>query len=79
MNELALRITTLAREHFNYRGTVVHGQSTDPDYLVDNPSRRRPDITKARTQLGYEPRISLDAGLERTLLWYAGNPAATEA
>jgi dTDP-glucose 4,6-dehydratase len=26
---------------------------------VDDPTRRRPDITKARTLLGWEPRVGL--------------------
>jgi dTDP-glucose 4,6-dehydratase len=34
---------------------------------ADDPTRRRPDITKARTLLGWEPRISLNEGLKRSL------------
>ena len=33
----------------------------------DDPTRRCPDITKARTLLGWEPRIALREGLERSL------------
>jgi len=33
----------------------------------DDPARRRPDITLARTRLGWEPRISLQDGLARTI------------
>jgi len=36
----------------------------------DDPSVRRPDITLARTQLGWEPQISLDDGLGRTIDWF---------
>jgi len=32
--------------------------------------RRCPDISAARTRLGYSPRVSLEEGLERTLAWY---------
>jgi nucleoside-diphosphate-sugar epimerase len=32
-----------------------------------DPVRRRPDITRARSVLGWEPRTSLDDGLRRTL------------
>ncbi len=35
-------------------------------------TRRCPDITKLR-QLGYNPKISLDQGLEETVAWYAVN------
>jgi dTDP-glucose 4,6-dehydratase len=34
---------------------------------VDDPQQRRPDITKARQVLGWEPEISLDEGLARLL------------
>ena len=33
---------------------------------VDDPARRRPDISLARTLLGWEPAIDLQAGLART-------------
>jgi UDP-glucuronate decarboxylase len=36
----------------------------------DDPSRRRPDITLAKRSLGWEPRISLDDGLKRTIDWF---------
>ena len=36
----------------------------------DDPARRRPDITKARTLLGWEPKISLREGLEKSLQYF---------
>lgn len=36
----------------------------------DDPKRRRPDITRAREVLGWEPRISLAEGLRLTLPWF---------
>jgi nucleoside-diphosphate-sugar epimerase len=36
---------------------------------VDDPTRRRPDITLARDQLGWEPEIELRDGLTRTADW----------
>ncbi|HEY8326039.1 MAG TPA: UDP-glucuronic acid decarboxylase family protein [Ktedonobacterales bacterium] len=36
----------------------------------DDPERRRPNIDKARTQLGWEPRVSPDEGLTRTIAWF---------
>lgn len=36
---------------------------------VDDPSRRSPDITKARTLLGWEPHVSLDDGLRETIAY----------
>ena len=37
---------------------------------VDDPQRRCPDLTRARTLLGYEPRVSLEEGLADTLAWF---------
>jgi UDP-glucuronate decarboxylase len=37
----------------------------------DDPRRRRPDITRARTLLGWEPLVDLDTGLDRTIAYFA--------
>jgi len=37
---------------------------------VDDPAKRRPDITRARTELGWEPAIQLREGIERTVAWF---------
>ncbi|HEX8571008.1 MAG TPA: UDP-glucuronic acid decarboxylase family protein [Caulobacteraceae bacterium] len=37
----------------------------------DDPQRRRPDITKAGRLLGWQPRTSVEDGLEATIAWYA--------
>jgi nucleoside-diphosphate-sugar epimerase len=79
MAELGGRVVAIARDLFDYTGKVVLGQSEEQDYLVDNPNRRRPVITKAREQLGYDPQVGLDEGLRRSLLWYADNQAAEDA
>lgn len=39
----------------------------------DDPTRRRPDITKSKKKLGWEPRIGFDDGLKRTIEWFSGN------
>jgi dTDP-glucose 4,6-dehydratase len=44
---------------------------------IDDPARRRPDITKARTLLGWEPRIDLKEGLERSLAFFKDKLAVT--
>jgi UDP-glucuronate decarboxylase len=76
---LAERIVKIARDLFGYNGKVVPKESHDKDYLVDNPNRRCPQITKARSELGYNPTITLDEGLKRTLIWYYDNREAVEA
>lgn len=46
---------------------------------VDDPCRRLPDITKARTLLGWSPRVDLRTGLTRTIEWYRNLDATTKA
>jgi dTDP-glucose 4,6-dehydratase len=36
----------------------------------DDPRQRRPDITKARTLLGWEPRVGLEEGLSETVKYF---------
>jgi UDP-glucuronate decarboxylase len=38
---------------------------------IDDPTRRCPDISLARQQLGWEPKVPLDEGLRRTIDWFA--------
>ncbi|MFC0304936.1 SDR family oxidoreductase [Sphingomonas sp. C8-2] len=39
---------------------------------VDDPRRRRPDISRAQRLLGWQPRVSLEEGLAATCAWFAG-------
>jgi len=73
MRELAEQVAVLGSELFGYRGRVSYQTSDDPAYLTDNPNRRCPDLTKARTTLGYEPEMALADGLRRSLVWYREN------
>jgi UDP-glucuronate decarboxylase len=69
VNELARLMADRARDLLGYGGRVVFGRSDASNYLTDNPRRRCPDITKARTELQYAPAVSLPDGLGRTLIW----------
>lgn len=40
------------------------------DLPSDDPRQRQPDITRARELLGWEPRVPLDKGLERTIAYF---------
>jgi nucleoside-diphosphate-sugar epimerase len=37
---------------------------------TDDPKVRQPDITRARTLLGWEPKVSLEQGLGRTIDYF---------
>ncbi len=79
MAELAERLVGFARDIVGYRGKVVKKPSQDGDYLIDNPNRRCPIIRKAREHLGYNPTITLDEGLRRSMIWYSGNQEAEDS
>jgi len=79
VRELAEMVVAQARELFEYAGKVVRQPSRDQDYLLDNPNRRCPVIAKARGELGYNPTVSFEEGLRRSLLWYRDNEVAEEA
>ena len=79
MARLADEVVAIAARNWGYTGKVVRQVSSDKEYLTDNPNRRCPVIDKARTQLGYEPKVHFEEGLERALVWYSGNREAEDA
>ena len=40
------------------------------DLPSDDPKQRRPDISKAKSVLNWEPKIQLDKGLEKTIEYF---------
>jgi len=53
------------------RGLV--GGPSGVDYFPlpqDDPVRRRPDITRAKETLGWQPRVTLDEGLPMTVEYF---------
>jgi UDP-glucuronate decarboxylase len=79
MLQLAEKVAGIARTEFGYTGKIIHESSSEKEYLTDNPYRRCPIIDKARNELGYNPGISLEEGLFRSLTWYFGNSTAEDA
>ena len=59
--DLAKRIILLARS----RSEIVFRPLPE-----DDPKRRQPDISRARRELGWEPRVDTDEGLRLTLEWF---------
>jgi dTDP-glucose 4,6-dehydratase len=44
----------------------------------DDPKRRRPDITRAKAELGWEPLTPVEQGLLRTIEWFRRRPELIE-
>ena len=59
--ELAEKIIKLTKS----KSTIVFKES-----LPDDPKVRRPDIKKAKTLLGWEPKVKLDEGLRKTIEYF---------
>ena len=57
----------------------LSGSSSDLRFIplpVDDPKVRQPDITRARTLLGWEPRVDVEHGLRETIEWYRSRGVA---
>ena len=53
---------------------ALTGSQSEITYVpraVDDPEKRRPDLTLARTKLGYEPAVGPEDGLRRTIEYFA--------
>jgi dTDP-glucose 4,6-dehydratase len=61
--ELAKRIIRL---------TGSHSEIIFRPLPEDDPKVRQPDITRARTLLGWEPRVDTEEGLRLTIDWFRG-------
>ncbi|WP_019628321.1 UDP-glucuronic acid decarboxylase family protein [Thioalkalivibrio sp. AKL10] len=67
-NPQEVSVLDLARQIIRQTGSnssLVH-----QDAAEDDPRQRQPDISLARDQLGWQPTISLEAGLEQTIAWF---------
>jgi dTDP-glucose 4,6-dehydratase len=68
MLELARRVLELTGSS----SPIVH-----VELPVDDPRVRRPDTTRARELLGWQPRVPVEDGLKRTLEWFAEQAGPT--
>jgi len=59
--------------------TGAKNELTFVDLPKDDPTRRRPDITKARTLLDWEPRVGLKEGLQKSLDYFRSKLGAATA
>lgn len=67
-NEEEVKIIELAetiKELANSESEIVFSELPK-----DDPRRRKPDISKAKRIIGWEPKVGLEEGLERTIEWF---------
>ncbi|WP_263374689.1 UDP-glucuronic acid decarboxylase family protein [Granulicella aggregans] len=67
-NPVEWTILECAREVLEVTGSKA--EIVFKDLPVDDPARRKPDITKAKTLLGWEPKVSLREGLEMSVGYF---------
>ena len=60
INELASKIIEI---------TNSNSKLINKDLPQDDPKQRKPDITKAKTMLNWEPKVKLEDGLTKTIEW----------
>ena len=46
---------------------------------VDDPTVRQPDITRARRELGWQPTVTIEDGLKKTIAWFREHPELVRA
>jgi UDP-glucuronate decarboxylase len=67
-NPLEVEVVELARMIIELTGS--RSRIVSRPLPVDDPPRRRPDITRARELLGWQPRVGLEEGLRRTIEYF---------
>src|SRR5687767_14492275 len=72
-NPREMTIEEIARTIIRMTGSS--SQIVHRDLPVDDPKVRQPDITRARTLLGWEPKVGLEEGLEHTIAYFRGKLA----
>jgi UDP-glucuronate decarboxylase len=63
-----LQLARLVLQVTNSRSKLVYRSLPS-----DDPTQRRPDIALARSQLGWEPRVTLEEGIRRAVDYFAGS------
>lgn len=70
-NPAEITINEFAEKIIEVSGIKV--KKTNLPLPKDDPKRRKPDITRARTLLNWEPVVSLEEGLKKTIEWAKQN------
>lgn len=65
--DIAVLIKDMVSSKYQTHSEIVH-----EELPADDPERRKPDITKAKTLLQWEPKVSLEDGLQATIDYFHG-------
>jgi len=63
-----LEFAELIRKKYNPKAKIIYQPLPQ-----DDPKQRCPDISLARKELGWEPKINLEEGISHTMNWFARN------
>jgi UDP-glucuronate decarboxylase len=66
-SDIEITINSLAKSIIDLTGS--HSKILHLDPREDDPFRRSADISKIRKLLGWEPKVPLEVGLEKTIKW----------
>ncbi|MGW1024968.1 UDP-glucuronic acid decarboxylase family protein [Streptomyces sp. NPDC002577] len=72
-------VTMLELAHWIRELTCSRSEIVLVPLPTDDPKRRRPDIALAGSELGWQPRSSVEEGLLRTIEWFAAGTERTGA
>ena len=65
IKELAEKVIKMIGKSTGQRIKIIY-----EDLPEDDPKKRRPDISLAKKKLGWEPKVSLEEGLKRTIVYF---------
>ena len=63
-----LEFAKLIQKKYNPNAKIIY-----KPLPVDDPKQRKPDISMARKELKWEPKVNLEDGIGRTMSWFAKN------
>ena len=74
-NDEEVSVLTVAekiKKIFDYQVNIKIEKNIDPNYTIDNPQKRCPDLSLIRSLVQYEPQVTFENGLKRVYDWYNG-------
>jgi dTDP-glucose 4,6-dehydratase len=69
-----LEFARLINEYTGNQAGIIYHENLRTE---GDPQRRRPDITQARQKLGWEPTLSLEEGIRKTIPYFEKQLALT--